>query len=137
MRRLGLVFGVMALALLALGFNGCGSDKKADDAGGDKKSDASDKDHEDHKDHADHGDHGSNGKTDMEKMKEELAKLSPADAASAEKQHICPVTGKMLGAMGPPKKMEVKGQTVWICCGGCEDSLLGDPDKYLAKLNKD
>jgi len=33
-----------------------------------------------------------------------LAKLSPADRASAEKQHVCPVTGKMLGTMDRRKK---------------------------------
>lgn len=75
--------------------------------------------------------------TDMEKMKAELAKLSPEDAASAEKQHVCPVSGKMLGTMGPPQKMDVNGQQVWICCDGCTEILLKDPDEYLAKLKKE
>ena len=73
---------------------------------------------------------------DMEKVKAELAKLSPEDRASAEKQHVCPVTGEMLGTMGPPKKVEVNGQQVWICCDGCHEELLSNPDKYLAKLKK-
>ena len=74
------------------------------------------------------------GQSDMEKMKTALAKLSPEDAASAEKQHFCPVSGKMLGVMGAPQKVSVNGHTVWICCSGCEEKLLADPDTYLAKL---
>ena len=46
------------------------------------------------------------------------------------------VSGEMLGTMGAPKKVDVKGQAVWICCDSCKDSLLKEPDKYLAKLQK-
>lgn len=84
----------------------------------------------------DHADQGASGQSDMEKMKAELAKLSPEDAKSAEKQHTCPVSGHMLGKMGAPKKIDVNGQHVWICCDACKDELLENPDKYLAKLNK-
>lgn len=73
----------------------------------------------------------------MEKMKAELAKLSPEDAASAEKQHVCPVSGEMLGTMGAPQKIDVNGQMVWICCAGCKDQLLEQPGKFLAKLKKE
>jgi Cu(I)/Ag(I) efflux system membrane fusion protein len=82
----------------------------------------------------DHGDHDA---MDMEKMKKELAKLSPEDAAAAEKQHFCPVSDEMLGTMGPPLKVEVNGMSVWICCEGCREDLLADPDKYLAKLKSE
>ena len=90
---------------------------------------ASDGQQADNDEHA-HGD----GSTDMDKMKEELAKLSPPDAAEAEKQHVCPVSGKMLGTMGAPQKVDVNGQQVWICCVGCKDELLAKPEEYLAKL---
>ena len=73
----------------------------------------------------------------MEKMKAELAKLSPEDAAAAEKQHFCPVSDEMLGTMGAPQKVDVNGQMVWICCEGCEDRLLANPEEYLAKLKKE
>jgi Cu(I)/Ag(I) efflux system membrane fusion protein len=73
---------------------------------------------------------------DMEKMKAELAKLPPVDAAAAEKQHICPVSDEMLGTMGPPLKVDVNGTPVWICCEGCREELLANPEKFLAKLNK-
>lgn len=70
------------------------------------------------------------------KLTEALAKLSPEDQALAEKQKVCPVSGEPLGAMGTPKKIEVKGQAVFICCEGCEEKLKANPDEYLAKLNK-
>ena len=92
--------------------------------------------------HAGHGGHAGHdatpgpdqgGPSDMDKMQSELQKLSPEDRASAEKQHICPVTGKMLGTMGSPQKIDVRGQQVWICCPGCRDELLNNAEKYLAK----
>jgi len=76
----------------------------------------------------------SSGQTDMDKMKAGLAGLSPEDRAAAEKQHVCPVSGKMLGTMGEPYKVEVNGRQVWLCCPGCEGQLREEPDKYLAKL---
>jgi Cu(I)/Ag(I) efflux system membrane fusion protein len=88
-------------------------------------------DHADH-DHVDHGEAAQ--KTDMEKMTENLASFSSEDRASAIKQHFCPVSDEMLGSMGAPKKIDVDGQAVWICCDGCKDKLLAEPEKYLAKL---
>jgi Cu(I)/Ag(I) efflux system membrane fusion protein len=85
--------------------------------------------------HSDH-DHGEGGADAMAKMKAELAKLSPEDAASAEKQHICPVSGEMLGTMGLPVKVDVNGNQIWICCEHCKESIQKDPEKYLAKLEK-
>jgi YHS domain-containing protein len=52
----------------------------------------------------------------------------------AEKQKVCPVSGERLGAMDKPVKITVKGQTVFLCCAGCENAIKKDPDKYLAKL---
>ena len=63
-----------------------------------------------------------------------LAELSVEDRQLAEKQRICPVSGDLLGAMGKPFKTSVKGQTVFLCCEGCEQELKDNPDKYLAKL---
>ncbi len=96
--------------------------------------------HEGHGDHAEHGHHTDSapgGQSAMEKMKVELAKLSPEDRATAEQQHFCPVSGEMLGTMGAPLKIDVNGQDVWICCSECKDKLLANPDEYLAKLKKD
>lgn len=93
--------------------------------------------HGDHADHEHHADAAHDGQSEMEKMHAELAKLSSEDRASAEKQHVCPVSGEMLGTMGAPLKIDVNGEDVWICCGGCKDKLLANPDEYLAKLKKD
>ncbi len=66
---------------------------------------------------------------------EGLAKLSAEDRALAEKQRICPVSGGLLGSMGTPYKVTVKGRTVFLCCDGCEPDIKKDPDKFLAKLD--
>ncbi len=83
-----------------------------------------------------HGDHSHADQSDMDAMHAQLAKLSPEDAASAEKQHICPVSGEMLGLMGPPIKVDVQGTQVWICCEDCREQLLENPDEFLAKMKK-
>jgi hypothetical protein len=70
------------------------------------------------------------------KIQAGLAELPEADRAAAEKQRICPVSGRRLGAMGKPVKVTVKGQEVFLCCPGCEETIKADPDTYLAKLNK-
>ena len=65
-----------------------------------------------------------------------MAELSLEDRTLAVKQKVCPVSGEALGKMGAPLKMEVKGQTVFLCCAGCKDKLLASPDEYLAKIKK-
>jgi hypothetical protein len=64
-----------------------------------------------------------------------IAELPEADRALALKQKICPVSDEPLGSMGKPVKLEIKGRAVFICCGGCEEDLKKEPDKYLAKLD--
>ena len=49
-------------------------------------------------------------------------------------QVICPVTDFKLGSMGVPPKVMVNGEPVFICCEGCREGLLQEPDMYLAKL---
>lgn len=87
-------------------------------------------------DHAEdaHGDEG--GMAGMGGVQAQLAKLSTEDAASAREQRVCPVSGEMLGSMGVPIKVDVDGKEVWICCEGCRDPLLENPDDFLAKLNE-
>jgi hypothetical protein len=122
------VLFVLALAVLPLA--GCPAQTANQSQAPADTSTAHDHEHGDH----DHGDHDAG---DMEKMKAELAKLSPEDAAAAEKQHFCPVSDEMLGTMGPPIKVDVNGTPVWICCEGCRKELLANPEKYLVKSNKD
>jgi len=67
--------------------------------------------------------------------KVEQPKLSDADKALVEKQKYCIVANEPLGSMGTPIKVNVKGRDVFLCCEGCRDAVLKDPDKYLAKLD--
>ncbi|MGE4004084.1 MAG: efflux RND transporter periplasmic adaptor subunit [Planctomycetaceae bacterium] len=63
-----------------------------------------------------------------------LLELSPDDRELVQKQKICPVTELRLGPMGVPKKVDVNGTPVFICCEVCRKELLAEPDKYLARL---
>ncbi len=71
---------------------------------------------------------------DDQEREESLAKLSPEDRALAEAQGYCAVTSEPLGSMGPPLKLVVNDQAVFICCKGCESGAKSDPDKTLAKV---
>ncbi|MEO8269885.1 MAG: hypothetical protein ABI557_09195 [Aureliella sp.] len=51
-------------------------------------------------------------------------------AASIARQKICPVSGKSLGSMGDPVAVDVNGQRVFVCCGGCVDAVTSNPAKY-------
>ena len=70
------------------------------------------------------------------KIQAALAELPEPDRAAAEKQRICLVSEQRLGSMGKPVKITVKGQDVFLCCSGCENTIKDDPDTYLAKLKK-
>jgi Cu(I)/Ag(I) efflux system membrane fusion protein len=138
-----LLFSVALGLGLFLAVSGCNSSESETTETATPAADANSPDHSemehdhaghDHGDH-DHGDGDHAGKTDMETMTEALTDFSEEDRKSAMKQHFCPVSGEMLGTMGEPEKVEIQGQQVWICCDGCKDKLLVDPDKYLAKLN--
>jgi hypothetical protein len=63
-----------------------------------------------------------------------FAKLSDADRALAKAQGYCAVTAEPLGSMGPPIKLLVNEQPVFVCCKGCEKKAKSDPEKTLAKV---
>jgi len=142
MKTVSLGLSFVALAAFTFLMIGCaGNDNGGSTSGGSTNSGTSSADH-DHGDHDhshadgdhDHGDDQSAG-SDMDKMMKGLAGLSEEDRASAMKQHFCPVSGDMLGEMGEPVKVTVKGQDVWLCCEGCKKDIEANPDEYLAKLN--
>ena len=74
---------------------------------------------------------------EKEEIRTALEPLSDADRALVEAQVICPVTEVRLGSMGmgTPIKLEVEGRTVFICCEGCRDGMLGNPEKYFKVLD--
>jgi hypothetical protein len=66
-----------------------------------------------------------------------MAKLSAEDRALAEAQRFCAVENEnRLGMMGPPAKIMVNGQPVFLCCAGCESAAQEDPDETLGKVAK-
>lgn len=80
----------------------------------------------------DHGDHGD--ASGGEATEEGLAKLSEDERVAAMEQEVCPVSGQPLGSMGAPKKLDLAGESIWICCDSCEEKVRAEPEKYLAKL---
>ena len=67
-----------------------------------------------------------------DEVTQERAKLSPEDRALVDAQEWCVVsTDERLGAMGPPLKLDIKGQPVFVCCKGCKRKAEADPDKTL------
>ena len=69
-------------------------------------------------------------------IKAERAKLSPEDQTLVAAQEFCAISDERLGEMGPPVKLVIKGQPVFLCCGGCKKKALADPDKTLAKVEE-
>ncbi len=79
---------------------------------------------------------GPGGKLEA-KVKANLAKLSAEDRRLAEEQKFCPVEpDNLLGSMGPPMILDIKGQKVFLCCPACKDDALADPDQTLAKVKE-
>jgi hypothetical protein len=74
----------------------------------------------------------SESKPSADEVAAERAKLSPEDRAVVDAQEWCAVsTDERLGAMGPPLKLDIKGESVFVCCKGCKRKAEADPDKTL------
>jgi hypothetical protein len=69
-------------------------------------------------------------------IRENRAKLSAEDQALVEAQEWCAVENeeRLGGEMGVPIKVMIKGQPVFLCCGGCRKAALANPEKTLAKV---
>ncbi len=67
---------------------------------------------------------------------ENRERLLPEDYKLAEAQKYCVEEDTLLGAMGVPVKILLKGQPVFLCCEGCVEKARQDPDKTLAKVNE-
>ncbi len=71
------------------------------------------------------------------KIKAALAKLPNEDRELAVKQKFCAVLDtSRLGSMGPPVKVMVEGKPVFVCCEGCRESALADPQATLSKVEE-
>lgn len=60
-----------------------------------------------------------------------LADATTADRAAIERQRVCPVMGSKLGEHGTPIKVTVNGGSVFVCCRGCIDKVLQQPNRYV------
>jgi len=67
-------------------------------------------------------------------IRQNLAGLSPEDRKLALAQGVCPITDSPLGSMGPPLKIIINRQVVFLCCSGCKQEALENPDKTLQKV---
>lgn len=121
-------YGVMVVTALALATFGCAKTAPAPADGPSVPA----ADAHAQRDHAKSAEQEGPGADD--EVAKAMASLSPEDRAAAEKQRVCLVTGEPLGSMGAPIKVTVNGRDVFLCCEGCRESLMKDPDKYLAKL---
>jgi hypothetical protein len=64
-----------------------------------------------------------------------LAKLSVADRRLAQAQKFCAVQkANRLGSMGPPVKIMIQDQPVFLCCSGCSKQATENPKRTLANL---
>ncbi len=74
---------------------------------------------------------------DQAAINESLAQLSPDDRILAESQKFCAIaTVNPLGTMGAPVKIDVNGESVFLCCAGCKTKALGNPEETLASVAK-
>jgi Cu(I)/Ag(I) efflux system membrane fusion protein len=66
-----------------------------------------------------------------------LAKLPPADRALAQQQRTCPILkDSRLGSMGPPIKLTLAGETVFLCCSGCKGQATAEPEKTAVRVRE-
>jgi len=64
-----------------------------------------------------------------------LAKLSAPDRRLAEAQQFCAVQStNRLGSMGPPVKIMIHDQPVFLCCSGCRQEAIDHPQQTLATV---
>ena len=65
-----------------------------------------------------------------------MAKLPEEDRKAAQAQKFCAVENdsRLGGSMGVPYKLVIEGQSVFLCCQGCEETALKDPKATLAKV---
>ncbi len=74
---------------------------------------------------------------DQVKMRAAMEKLPPEDRKLAEAQVFCAIDqDSPLGTMGPILKVNVKGQTVFLCCKGCESEAKTHPDETLLQFQQ-
>ncbi|MBC7966637.1 MAG: hypothetical protein H7Z17_12035 [Fuerstia sp.] len=126
------IFGATAIAFFAVGCQQ--TEQPASPATSAKTPEAASA-HNDADGHSHEGDvHDDHGDAEIA---DAMAALSPEDRKAAEAQKFCAVsTSSLLGSMGTPVKLDVKGESVFLCCSGCKSKALKNPDETLATVAK-
>lgn len=66
-----------------------------------------------------------------------LATLGADDQLRAEQQKYCPVMpDTRLGEMGPPQKVLLNGETMFLCCKNCVKIAQDDPARAVAQMRE-
>jgi hypothetical protein len=72
---------------------------------------------------------------EVDEVAAERAKLSDADRKLVEAQEWCAISHEeRLGSMGAPIKIDIKGESVFICCKGCKKRAEANPEKTLKEV---
>ena len=82
--------------------------------------------------------HGANNQSEHNRQPPKAKRfpsLSKEDQKLVELQRFCPVTKALLGSMGTPTFVMVKGRRIALCCDGCREDLLADPEPLLNWLD--
>jgi hypothetical protein len=80
---------------------------------------------------------GTAARVDELNIQGNLARLGPEDRKLAEAQKFCAAhNASRLGSMGPPQKVLIQGQPVFVCCGGCIRAIHKDEQKTLAVVEE-
>ncbi len=73
----------------------------------------------------------------LQKAKQGLAKLDPKERELAQAQKFCPIEqNNLLGEMGKPFKIQLDGQTVYLCCSSCEDRAKENKQQTLETVKR-
>jgi Cu(I)/Ag(I) efflux system membrane fusion protein len=73
-------------------------------------------------------------KKEEDRIRTGLAKLSASDRRLADAQRFCAIqTDNRLGSMGPPIKIMIENQPIFLCCAGCQKEAVDHPTQTLAR----
>ena len=74
---------------------------------------------------------------DDPKIAKAMAELPEEDRVAATAQKFCAIEAKSrLGSMGMPYKLMIEDKPVFLCCEGCKDEALKNPQATLAKVEE-
>jgi Cu(I)/Ag(I) efflux system membrane fusion protein len=91
-----------------------------------------------HRHHQQESVHVSSAHDEEAGIRANLAKLPrQADRELAARQRYCPIQQQnRLGSMGPPVKIILDGEPVFLCCSGCVEEARKHPQQTVATVRK-